>query len=63
MNPWEYLQNQISYDEMLEKGINVTRQFAKRQMTWLRKETECHFIDPNALDTPKVLKNLKILLS
>ncbi len=35
---WEYLENKLSYDEMLEKGINVTRQFAKRQMTWLRKE-------------------------
>jgi tRNA dimethylallyltransferase len=25
---------------MIELGIIATRQFAKRQMTWLRKETE-----------------------
>jgi tRNA dimethylallyltransferase len=42
---WEYLQNQISYDEMFEKGINVTRQFAKRQMTWLRKEQDALWLE------------------
>ena len=59
---WAYLNGEYGFDEMREKAIIATAQLAKRQMTWLRKETECNFIDPNALNTSKVLKNLKILL-
>ena len=60
---WAYLAGDYGYDEMREKAIIATAQLAKRQMTWLRKETECNFIEPKALNTSKVLKNLKILLS
>jgi len=48
---------------MREKVVIATAQLAKRQMTWLRKETGCNFIDPNTLNTQKLMKNLKILLS
>jgi tRNA dimethylallyltransferase len=60
---WAYLAGEYSYDEMRERAIIATAQLAKRQITWLRKEVDCNFIDPNALNTQKVLKNLKILLS
>jgi len=60
---WAYLAGEYGYDEMRERAIIATAQLAKRQMTWLRKETECNFIDPKAINTQKVLKNLKILLS
>ncbi len=60
---WAYLAGDYGYDEMREKAIIATAQLAKRQMTWLRKEQDCNFIEPNALNTPKVLKNLKFLLS
>ena len=60
---WSYLAGEYGYDEMREKAIIATAQLAKRQMTWLRKETECNFIDPIALNRQKVLKNLKFLLS
>ena len=60
---WGYLAGDYGYDEMREKAVIATAQLAKRQMTWLRKETECNFIDPNALNTSKVLKNLRFLLS
>ena len=60
---WSYLAGDYGYDEMREKAIIATAQLAKRQMTWLRKESDCNFIDPNTLNTPKVLKNLKFLLS
>jgi len=33
---WEYLQGDISLDEVIFKGICATRQLAKRQITWLR---------------------------
>ncbi len=60
---WSYLAGEYGYDEMRDKAIIATAQLAKRQMTWLRKETECNFIDPFAINMPKVLKNLKYLLS
>ncbi len=60
---WAYLAGDYGYDEMREKAIIATAQLAKRQMTWLRKESDCNFIDPIALNTEKVLKNLKFLLS
>jgi len=59
---WAYLAGDYGYEEMREKAIIATAQLAKRQVTWLRKEKECNFIDPIALNTQKVLKNLKILL-
>jgi tRNA dimethylallyltransferase len=33
---WEFLENEIGEEELLEKGIAATRQLAKRQLTWLR---------------------------
>ena len=33
---WEYLIKKVSYSEMTEQAIAATRQFAKRQITWLR---------------------------
>lgn len=59
---WAYLSGDYGYEEMREKAIIATAQLAKRQVTWLRKEKECNFIDPISLNTQKVLKNLKILL-
>jgi tRNA dimethylallyltransferase len=35
---WAHLDGQWDYDTMVDKGIIATRQFAKRQMTWLRSE-------------------------
>jgi tRNA dimethylallyltransferase len=35
---WSYLQGEYDFAEMQEKGIVATRQLAKRQLTWLRKE-------------------------
>ena len=59
---WLYLAGEYGYDEMRDKAIIATAQLAKRQMTWLRKEAECNFIDPIALNRQKVLKNLNFLL-
>jgi tRNA dimethylallyltransferase len=33
---WQYLDGEIDYAVMREKGIAATRQLAKRQLTWLR---------------------------
>lgn len=36
---WDYLEGLDSFEEMQSKGMAATRQFAKRQLTWLRKES------------------------
>jgi len=35
---WAYLSGETGYEEMVERGVIATRQFAKRQYTWLRRE-------------------------
>lgn len=41
---WAYLDGELKQDEMQEQSIIATRQLAKRQLTWLRKETDAqHF--------------------
>ncbi|MGB1270731.1 MAG: tRNA (adenosine(37)-N6)-dimethylallyltransferase MiaA [Endozoicomonas sp.] len=42
---WAYLSGELSYDEMVEKGIIATRQLAKRQLTWLRSWSDVHWLD------------------
>ncbi|WP_374090422.1 tRNA (adenosine(37)-N6)-dimethylallyltransferase MiaA [Methylomicrobium lacus] len=37
---WAYLAGEYDYDTMIERGIIATRQLAKRQFTWLRRETD-----------------------
>lgn len=41
---WEYLAGKTSKEQMIEQGITITRQFAKRQMTWLRREKDALWI-------------------
>ena len=60
---WAYLDGEYDFETMREKAIIATAQLAKRQMTWLRKETDCNFIDPEQLNTKKILKKLRTLLS
>ncbi|MGR9087005.1 MAG: tRNA (adenosine(37)-N6)-dimethylallyltransferase MiaA [Gammaproteobacteria bacterium] len=37
---WSYLSGEYDYQTMTEKAIAATRQLAKRQFTWLRRENE-----------------------
>lgn len=43
---WEHLEGHYSLDEAVERGIAATRQFAKRQLTWLRSEPGLCWLDP-----------------
>ena len=54
---WEYLEGKSNKDEMLERGITVTRQFAKRQMTWLRREQQALWIDTDNCENLKQALN------
>ncbi|MGI9273589.1 MAG: tRNA (adenosine(37)-N6)-dimethylallyltransferase MiaA [Endozoicomonas sp.] len=60
---WGYLEGELSYDEMVEKGIVATRQLAKRQLTWLRSWPEVHWLDSLSVDLPgDALKVVKTAL-
>ena len=41
----EYLQNKISKEEMIEKIKKETRHYAKRQLTWFRKNKTTIWLD------------------
>ena len=43
---WDHLDGKLSADEWVERAVIATRQYAKRQMTWLRSESDCHWVDP-----------------
>ncbi|MGD8884153.1 MAG: tRNA (adenosine(37)-N6)-dimethylallyltransferase MiaA, partial [Gammaproteobacteria bacterium] len=58
---WDYLNGELHHDEMIQKAIVATRQFAKRQLTWLRSDKEGVWFD--ALDENIYSKILKKLLN
>lgn len=43
---WGHLDGEYALDEAVRRGIAATRQFAKRQLTWLRSEPELVWLDP-----------------
>ena len=42
---WSYLEGRTGYSEMRERAVIATRQLAKRQLTWLRKEENTTWFD------------------
>ncbi|MGB5640305.1 MAG: tRNA (adenosine(37)-N6)-dimethylallyltransferase MiaA, partial [Sedimenticolaceae bacterium] len=42
---WAWLRGELGREEMVQRGQAATRQLAKRQMTWLRSEQGCHWLD------------------
>ena len=55
---WQYLDGQLDYREMRERGIIATRQLAKRQLTWLRADSELERIDSLNLEWPELRDGL-----
>ena len=54
----QYLNKELTYDEMIEKIKQETRRYAKRQLTWFRKNKETVWL--NAED--EIQNNLEIIL-
>ena len=54
----EYLENKITKEEMIEKIKQESRRYAKRQLTWFRKNKESIWL--NAEDG--IQNNIKIIL-
>jgi tRNA dimethylallyltransferase len=47
---WAHLAGQCDLATAIERSVAATRQLAKRQLTWLRAETELTRLDPEAPD-------------
>ena len=60
----EYLENKITYEEMIEKIKMETRRYAKRQITWFKKNKQTIWIDGLAdrkTNIQRILDNSNIL--
>ncbi|MFZ1731732.1 MAG: tRNA (adenosine(37)-N6)-dimethylallyltransferase MiaA [Bacteroidota bacterium] len=53
-----YLSKRMSIDETVEAIKRSTRQYARRQMTWLRKETRSRWIDVDEAMTSEVIARI-----
>ncbi|CEN32134.1 tRNA dimethylallyltransferase [Candidatus Westeberhardia cardiocondylae] len=55
---WLYLLGKIQYNEMIFQGICATKKLAKRQITWLRKWKDVHYLNSDNifLSCEKILK-------
>jgi tRNA dimethylallyltransferase len=57
---WQYLDGQWDFETMRTKAMTASRQYAKRQLTWLRAEPDCTWYDALCTNIHKeVLKNLR----
>jgi len=53
----QYLQNKLTYEEMLEKIQKESEKFAKRQMTWFKRDKRIHWTK-NYRKAEKLIKTL-----
>ncbi|BBP43840.1 tRNA (adenosine(37)-N6)-dimethylallyltransferase MiaA [Thiosulfativibrio zosterae] len=52
---WSYLMGEMNEETFIEQGISATRQLAKRQITWLRKEQTALSLDSFELSKEALL--------
>ncbi|MCK5889620.1 MAG: tRNA (adenosine(37)-N6)-dimethylallyltransferase MiaA [Methylococcales bacterium] len=59
---WKYLQEEYTMEMMIEKGIIATRQLAKRQYTWLRREQDAlQLISYKKNNADKILQQIGLV--
>lgn len=57
---WQHLMGELDYTSMRERGIIATRQYAKRQLTWLRREAAANWLDSGSGDAlAQALRHLR----
>lgn len=57
---FEYFDGNISLEQAIEKIKTNTRRYARRQITWFKKDSEMHWFEP---DTENIIDWLKKILS
>jgi tRNA dimethylallyltransferase len=56
---WSYLAGEYDFETLIERGVIATRQFAKRQFTWLRREeTAWRYVTEDERLLEKVLRDV-----
>ncbi len=55
---WAHLDGKLSAQEWVERAIVATRQYAKRQLTWLRSEGNTNPVDPSIVDAANYVRML-----
>lgn len=53
-----YLQGEITYERAIELIKQKSRNYAKRQLTWFRRESEANFIDMNFEDIDQTVNTI-----
>ncbi len=56
---WEYLEQKYDFETMKDKACAATRQLAKRQITWLRKQQNAQWFDSDQLEIEQVYQYIK----
>ena len=56
----EFLNGNISYEEMIEKLKLETRHYAKRQLTWFRRDKRIKWIKPDENATCVIINELQV---
>ena len=59
----DYLEGKSTYEEMTLKAVNATRQLAKRQMTWLRKWKNLHWVNQDTEGALELIQEKLRLIS
>lgn len=59
----QFINDEISYEQMSEEVKKKTRNYAKRQMTWFRNKLECHFVNMDYNDLEQTFNQIDILIS
>ncbi len=54
----QYRDNELTFDEMVDKIKQHTRNYAKRQMTWFRRDSRIKWIDCAPVGVPGVIKSV-----
>lgn len=55
---WNYLAGEYGYETMCEKAVAATRQLAKRQLTWLRGETDLVRVHAEQCDIGNIYRTI-----
>jgi len=60
---WQYLDGELSYEEMIERAVIATRQLAKRQMTWMRSEPNITAYGAKTYELEEVVDDIQLFLN
>jgi len=56
----KYLFSEYTFEDMVQRSIVATRQLAKRQLTWLRSESDVHWISDRGEPIDQALRLIRV---